>query len=809
MLRLCAFLFVLLLVASSHATEVRDYTYFLNELVNLDDLPLTQEGVISAQASSYDRASRYDPETDTYVNWAANGDAGQYIRINEETKEGVMAELDGPGCIFRIWSANPQGVIRFYLDGDTKPTYEFDFDTLFTGEIEPFVRPFVWQRGVVLGGGSTASDCYLPIPFAGSCTVTSVILDEDGTPKATPGHYYHIGYKLYPKHWQVETFKMPLKPAYKAALEEVGRLWNACGEDPQPTRRSRTQDSTFKIKPGETAKIFDLAGPATIRQFHAKIESKDPYANRNAVLRAFWDDAKEPSILTPLGDFFGQAVGETEYRSLPLGMTDDMDYCYWRMPFRKRGTLTVENQGTEPITVTCRLVYTAGAVPENACYFHAKWRREAACTTFDYPFLECDGSAGVFVGDLLAIDNLLGGWWGEGDEKIYVDGEKFPSTFGTGSEDYYGDAWGIGWFVNPFHGCPQNEGRKQVVYRWHISDSVPFAKSFKITIENYSAFNHKTKNGYASVAYWYQMPGGKDFFAAELPAPETRLPSPKIMVPGAIEVEQVIAADSGAMIVNHMGIRDTHSGGAAVSLASRPLKLTIPIERDDVYSIGLFRAPNERILDDACTLLYQDKPLGKKVYLEKGEHAFTVQLAAERSDAITLDYILIVPYLNFITDWLVLGPFDNANDEGYDRVYPPEEKLDFDAEYEVAKGKAKWEKLVAHPNGFVNLDTHFSPNEWVVSYAYVEVVSPKERDTELLIGSDDGVKVLLNGKLVHDNHRHRAWRRDQDRIKIHLTKGTNALLIKVDEGVGGWGFSARIIDPEETLEYKLPTAPAE
>ena len=800
--RLCVLVLALLLVAPSLAAQVRDYAYFLNELVNLDGLPQLQDGVICAQGSSYDRASKYDPETDTYVNWGANADAGQYIRVDEQTKEGIMAELEGPGCIFRIWSANPQGVIRFYLDGATKPTYEFNFDKLFTGEIEPFIRPLVWQRRIVLGDGNPASDCYLPIPFAKSCTVTSVVLNEEGASTGTPGHYYHIGYKLYPKDWKVETFKLPLKAEYKAKLEEVAGLWSACGEDPQPVQDARVQNSTIKVKPGATEKIFDLTGPATIRQFHARLRSKDSYADRNVVLRAFWDGEQAPSVLTPFGDFFGRAVGEKEYRSLPLGMTDQLDYCYWRMPFRKRGTLTVENQGTKEVTIECRFAYTLGEVPENAAYFHAKWRREAFSKTFDYPFLESGGSAGVFVGDLLAIDNLLGGWWGEGDEKVYVDGEKFPSTFGTGSEDYYGDAWGIRWFVNPYHGCPQNEGRKQVVYRWHISDSIPFSKSFKVTIENYSAFNADRQNGYASVAYWYQVPGGDDFFAGELPPADERRPSPKLVMAGALEAERLVADESEATILDVPETRDVYSWGRAVAPKGRTMKLTIPIEGVDAYTFALFSAPNMRIPDQRFTLLYDGKPVGNKVALTPGEHTFTLRLEdtpEATSEPFVLDYIAMAPYRNYVTEWLVLGPFDNTDDEGYDAAYPPEQKLDFTAEYEVKDGKAKWARLAASANGFVNYDAFFKPNEWVLAYACTEIVSPDERDTDLLVGSDDGVKVWVNGQLVHNNHAHRGWRADQDRLNIHLKKGTNTLLIKVDEGVGAWGFSARIVDPDETL----------
>src|SRR5204863_4647944 len=126
---------------------------------------------------------------------------------------------------------------------------------------------------------------------------------------------------------------------------------------------------------------------------------------------------------------------------------------------------------------------------EASLLFHAKWRiqRELPVKPFtDWTHLSCTGQ-GRFVGGALNVVNPVRGWWGEGDEKIYVDGEKFPSHFGTGSEDYFGDAWGIRYFENPSHGHPQREvERMQGCYRWHLGDSIPFYKNFKMVIENYA-----------------------------------------------------------------------------------------------------------------------------------------------------------------------------------------------------------------------------------------------------------------------------------------------------------------------------------
>jgi len=223
------------------------YEDLLGHLTDLDRLPAIEPGVYCRQFSSYDRASRYDAASDSYINWDANGDAGQYLRVETATGEGVMAEMDGPGCIFRIWSANPQGVIRFYLDGDTSPTYEWDFRALCAGEIDPFIKPLVWKRDPAIEV-NTASNCYVPIPFAKSCKVTGLAKDDQGKP-VPPRQYYIIDYRVFPKDWKVNTFHLPLTGPQRQALERTAKAWANCGSLP-PHEQDRTMKATPAIAPG-------------------------------------------------------------------------------------------------------------------------------------------------------------------------------------------------------------------------------------------------------------------------------------------------------------------------------------------------------------------------------------------------------------------------------------------------------------------------------------------------------------------------------------------------------------------------------
>src|SRR5262249_47792332 len=161
------------------------YTEILNQLTDLDRLTHSQTGCKAGLFSSWDRQS-------TNV-WGANGDAGQYVRV-DSNGEAVMMDIDGPGVIYRIWSANPMGKIRMYLDGAERPNYEWDFPDLFDGKLYPFIKPLVYRRDKP----QSASDCYLPIPFAKHIKITA---------DKAHGQYYHFNYVLYPKQKQLASFR--------------------------------------------------------------------------------------------------------------------------------------------------------------------------------------------------------------------------------------------------------------------------------------------------------------------------------------------------------------------------------------------------------------------------------------------------------------------------------------------------------------------------------------------------------------------------------------------------------------------------
>lgn len=788
-------------LAPAGAAVKLTYPDMLAHLTDLDRLPVIEPGVYCRQFSSYDRSSRYDAATDKYIAWDANGDAGQYIRVEPGTGEAVMAEMDGPGCIFRIWSANPQGNIRFYLDGDLKPTYEWPFHKLCSGAIEPFINPLAWTRDP--NNPQSASNIYLPIPFARHCKVTSIVIEPDGRTKR-PGHYYIIDYRVFPKDWQIDSFKLPLSDADRKAVVHTAKRW-AAGPDVD----AAIKPELLTIQPGGAKTVIELTGPGVIERLYAKLKPTEKWGTRKVLIQAYWDGQEKPSINCPIGDFFGEPK-DVPYRSYAMSIGEEMNCCHFRMPFRKSARIVLVNEGSKPAEVRFAISHRQREVPETWAQFHAKWRGELSSKSFDYPLLEATGT-GKLVGICLFPDNIAGGWWGEGDEKAYVDGEKFPSWFGTGSEDYFGDAWGIRYFEHPSHGHPQRTiERMQGCYRWHLGDNIPFYKSFLMTIENYTGVpDAMQRNDYFSVAYWYQLPGGSDFFT-DTPVAD-RLPRGYVAA-GAVEVERYVTAadlDQGVTVVEDADLPQPLSSGKGVRLSGKvgsTATIRFPADTDDRYIVTIHPARDARASE--YEVLVDGRKAKPQIPLHRGLNALGIRFTGkpvegERCELI-VDYVSLAVYRKMITDWMVIGPFPNSDRKGMVAVYPPERRVDLNQEHEGIDGqKVRWQK-VSKQDGMMVFNQLFKPFEDCVIYAACVVNAPGDRKETMLVGSDDGVKVWINGNVVWENPIDRALAADSDRFEVELRRGSNLVLMKVQNQLRDVGLAARFLDAQDELTYALP-----
>jgi len=307
-----------------------------------------------------------------------------------------------------------------------------------------------------------------------------------------------------------------------SAENPTGEPGKGAMESPDESSPASALGRGWKVRPCITLPrqsntvLADIKGTGTIKHIWITVAET---AYRNCILRMFWDGEKAPSVEVPLGDFFcnGHAI-RCKVNSIPIAVNPSGGFnSYWPMPFRKSARIEIESQHREDIHgFFYQITYELGDVSDDAAYFHAQWRR--AVTPIDNPqhvILDGVKGKGHYVGTYLAWTQLANGWWGEGEVKFFIDGDKeFPTICGTGTEDYFGGAWGFGdTFSTAFLGYPlwvrtEGEVPRHGLYRWHIPDPIRFEKDLKVTIQALgwrpNGKFQPLQDDIASVGYWYQ-----------------------------------------------------------------------------------------------------------------------------------------------------------------------------------------------------------------------------------------------------------------------------------------------------------------
>ena len=500
-------------------------------LLNLTSFP--EPSYQTIQYSSYDHRSQLPGGPDWFAN--SDGFGGEPIPnfekvLREPDEEGIgeylIADVKGPGTIVRLWTAAISGTIRMYIDESDEPVYDGEAYEFLQAPYNQYkemeeINTELFNKTIYQRDAS-----YAPIPFA-----KRLRLIWTGNLKDI--HFYQVQVRLYQEGTNMASFAPEDISMYKEAINHVSLVLS----DPDkhfPAKSGETQKTFLAtLKPSEKQDVLTLQGPQAIEKLTLQLRAEDiDKALRQTILHIIFDEHPWGQIQSPLGDFFGAAPGINPYQSLPFSVQPDGAMtCRFVMPFSKSMVLKIENRGDQEVTIKGTALSIPFEWDKQSMHFYARWRVDHNITASntevqDLPFLLANGK-GLYVGTTSYLLNPAvvptpnGNWWGEGDEKVFVDDDDQPSIFGTGSEDYYNYSWSVpDIFYFPYCGQPRDDGpgnRGFVTnYRWHILDPIPFKNSIRFYMELYS---HETTPGlsYARFGYYYAKPGVTDDFSPIMP----------------------------------------------------------------------------------------------------------------------------------------------------------------------------------------------------------------------------------------------------------------------------------------------------
>lgn len=462
----------------------------LGELARPDRLAAFKTSVQTASVSSYDRTGGND-----------DGFSGKYSFVRKEADGLVIADLKGPGVIYRIWTPTPSDdMVEFYFDGETTPRLKVPFRDIFLGQRAPFVAPLANY-----GAGGFYS--YAPLPYKQSCKVFV---------RAKTVQFYQINYAQFAPDAAIESFTPENSPARRALEARAQEILNATGTDisgfvAPPGSKNKVVAKHVKVEPGKTALVAELKSAGRIVGLRVRPASALADKRRALTLRMSFDGAK-PSVLVPAGDFFGYAWGRPAMKSLFLGTTQETAYCYFPMPYAKGARVEVINEATGGAAVELDAEVVVNSTPKAADegYFAAVWRRENPTTTGQpFTFINTRGR-GHLVGVIQQAQGIESGktLFFEGDDQTTIDGQLMVQ--GTGSEDFYNGGWydvPDRWEKRlsfPLSGCLGYEkplGRTGA-YRFFIGDAYAYRTSLLQTIEH-SGEGNNIPTDYCGVTFLY------------------------------------------------------------------------------------------------------------------------------------------------------------------------------------------------------------------------------------------------------------------------------------------------------------------
>lgn len=589
----------------------------------------------------------------------------------------------------------------------------------------------------------------------------------------------------------------------------------------------------ISVAPGQRVTILNATGPAIINRIWFSLDSEDPDYLRKVVIKIFWDDEKEPSVDVPLGDFFGCGFEYKPYISQYLGMTGGGFVCYFPMPFQKSARIEILNEtDRELYSFYYQFDYQVidGYFDRSVAYFHAFWNRDIR-TDYDsnYQIIRATGQGHV-VGVCLNIqsyDSALN--FLEGNEIIYTDGEIKPSIVGTGTADLFSGGTGFqaGEYTGPYNGLVLKDdsvGRISA-YRLYINDPIPFKKSINFTIEH--GRGNSVVADYSSTVYFYLIEPHQPF--RHLSAAGMRLPL-HVVTPTTLVQAEDLDIDMGRLKSETMDVTKITPD------MSEGYQLLIHTRLNDSFTVHLKNLQDREYTAD---IYYSEGPDHGNVQIYEGERlagslmgyspvfraggkvslpglkahngkinlrfVVTGKNTLSKGYLTGLDGLNLSPVRNYIPGWYLLGPFsvprrDLKNKTGLDSVYMAEYVADTSVKYIGAdKQPIRWKYVKTPGNGYLSLNDYIIPNGQVVAFALTWVWSDTERNMLLKTGTGTRTKIFINNKVVYRYTGTRPAIPDQETITVHLKKGWNKVIIKMENQQGEYGFYARFIDPDSTL----------
>lgn len=427
------------------------------------------------------------------------------------------------------------------------------------------------------------------------------------------------------------------------------------------------------VAPGETKVLMDEKGPGVITHVWITFLGPEPQNwakngsadHQEMLLRIFYDGSDRPGVEAPVGDFFANCFGKrSEVISIPVAVEDADSYnCYWHMPFRESVRIEMVNESERPISL---LYYNIDwikkdSLPADTPYFYAQYRQEYPVVQGeDYVILETSGK-GHYIGTVLAVRTRSPSWFGEGDEKIYIDGESKPSIWGTGTEDYFLSAWGLKTTNTPYFGTAYFDqwgivGGHTSAYRWHIPDPIVFNTGIKVTIEHFGWISpdenpkyisdswNERQDDYASVAYWYQT--AAPTFSARAPhARERKLPNLDTIFPvaelagklrhgeGSVETQKILSYPKGQILYKPAAAENAWIEIPFDVKEKTPVRLLLSMTRS--YDFGRYKASLDGVPIGDVLDLYNSTTDNWEYHLldfwpEPGEHTLRLECVGKR-----------------------------------------------------------------------------------------------------------------------------------------------------------------------------------